>query len=152
MAIIACWLNNYNNLPDIMIFTQAIPDNYSTDKIIADIKDIENIYDEINETQTYSPISYKYIHYYKDGSPCHAGIPLENVFNYLFDSEMKDKNYFWCNAQFIVTKELILNNSIDFYKRILDLLKLNTNDINLEYYCIERFWGFIFNNNIRKKI
>jgi hypothetical protein len=129
--------DNYDNLDDYTIFLQGNPFEHSPnlfkiiEKYLTNPLDIgiEFISEEILYTNIYN-------------CPYHKNLPLENVYNKLFDRKINHNILqFGSGAQFIVNKKNILLNPKEFYLKIINLLEYSINPI--EGYVIERFHKLI---------
>jgi hypothetical protein len=74
----------------------------------------------------------------------HSGLPLIETYEILFDERKEDMEFqFGAGAQFIVSKNKILQRPKHFYLKIVKMLEDNINPI--EGFVIERFHKLIFN-------
>lgn len=152
-------INNYDNLPEKIIFTQAYPfdhvnfdfinkiNNFNTykDNFLYFSKNILNIqYDEkSNKFFEYGILhGSEWKNYHELNSPIHTTI------KHLF-KDFKERNLkliFGAGAIYGVNKELILKNDKKFYIRCIDILNNSLNLINPdEGHAFERLWFYIFN-------
>ena len=150
-------LTNYENLPDVVVFTQArISDHKGSD----DINYLINIKNEaLQYSKSQNFIIHKdngnNIHFDKEWNLREDGYYLEN--NYKDNNQITflewfktniDINYpnpimIYCNAIFAVKKENIINKPIEYYKRLL--LQVNHHINSTEGHFFERSWYYIFN-------
>lgn len=135
--------DNYDNLSDYTIFLQGNPFDHSPN-IISNLNKYINNTDLNIDFEFLSESVYECNLY---GCSHHDGLPLievyEKIFNLIPDEDIKNKNFkFGSGAQFIVSKNKILQKPKDFYLKIVELLN---NEINpIEGYVIERFHKLIF--------
>lgn len=131
--------DNYDNLPDYMVFLQGNPFDHSPN-IISDLKNIIQIENKPeflflgNQLITYMnkcPI--------KDSFQDH----MIRIYKELFSTEIYSQQIiFTPGAQFMVSKKNILNRPREFYYKILKFLDYSSNPI--EGYVIEIFHKLIF--------
>ena len=125
-------IDNYNNLPDFVCFSQDNP-FYHCKSFIEKV----NSFDFKTE---FLPLGKTYIRDNKD--------ILNQTINYakntgiLYTEPIKFIN----SAQSIVSKELILKNPIEFYERVKNTLS-KTEKINQTNYFVEYLWPTILNFN-----
>ena len=131
--------DNYENLPEYMIFLQGHPFDHSPN-IIKDI----NTYINKEELNIDFEFLSKKIHQCKlSGCKFKPTAPLRKVYNQLFDEKKEDMKFiFGAGAQFIVSKKAVLKRSKEFYSKIVELLSYNSDPI--EGHVIERFHKLIF--------
>lgn len=159
-------INNYNNIKgrlnngydDLNVFSQIIPDNFYQEEFVDFVNNV-NIDNVLKGTII--PLSKLNLQCDILGQPHHnCHLPL---LSFLYEIN-RDINFnatslfnFYANSQFAVKNSTILQNSIKYYERIYNLLTTNYDskdlrtefkDINLYYYCIERLWCFIFNQDL----
>ena len=149
-------ISNYENLPDVIVFTQArISDHKGIDDInyILHIKNnaLHNL-----KSQNYSIYNEndKNIHFCKDWNTINKDFYLPNNYknntpiifidwfkthiNFNYPEPIKIYN----NGIFAVTKKLILNNSLNYYKQLI--LEVNHHINSTEGHFFERSWYYIF--------
>jgi hypothetical protein len=131
--------NNYENLADFTLFVQGNPLEHCSKffEILSDIKSNSKKYE-------YVGISDGLITCDGNGRP-HCGkehLPLAKLYEFLFKKTSPD--VFICNSagQFGVSKNIILKNSKDFYKKALTTVSYSSNPI--EGFCFERMWASLF--------
>ena len=149
-------ITNYDNLPDVIVFTQAI---------IADHKgkdDIQYLINIKNEALNNSKSNNFYTHY--DIGKCVSWDKEWNLRNgkyFLQDNYKNNKpitfiewfktniniNYpnpliAYQNAIFAVKKEIIINKPIEYYKKLI--LEVNHHVNSTEGHFFERSWYYIF--------
>jgi hypothetical protein len=127
---------NYDKLVDFTIFLQGNPFEHSPNvlEILNNSKynkHFEYLCDWLPETCL-------------DDCPYHSGLPMRDTYNRVFQcNETENKNFtFGAGAQFMVSKQRILQRPRDFYKNIVDLLDYHIKPI--EGWVIERLIGEIF--------
>ena len=157
-------ITNYNNLPDVVVFTQArISDHKGSD----DINYLMNIK---NEALVNSKSKNFMIHY--DTGQCLYFDNDWNCKNNYYWSEFNYKNnnqitflewfttniglkypnpiYIYQNAIFAVKKENIINKPIEYYEKLILELKYHNNPIEAHFF--ERSWYYIFSTPISNSI
>lgn len=132
-------INNFNNLPEITVFTQGNPHDHC-----------KNIIDKINNLNKES----KFVNFcdrteYLINLTCkfmpggwNQGI--QNVYYSLFsEPELPDVIEFGAGAIFAVHRNIIKSRSIDFYKKALEFVQ--DSPFNGDYaHALERLWVAIF--------
>lgn len=155
-------INNYDNLPDVVVFTQAcISDHRGKDDIKYLLKlknealyyskslDYMKHYDNINDNK--SPLSkrwntrnnsyYLYNNYKNNKHISYYAWFLKNINN-----KYPDPIKIYTNALFAVRKEYILYHPIKYYKKLI--LEVNHHSDPIEGHFMERSWYYIFINII----
>ena len=142
--------DNYDNLEDYTIFLQGNPFDHSPHVI-------QKLYKYIDDrSKNNLNINFEFISkniYNCKLSLCKHHIELKDfllpIYNYIFDEnrslETNLSFKFGAGAQFIVSKNIILERSKEFYLKIINLLNHNINPI--EGFIIERFHNLILDNN-----
>jgi len=130
---------NYANLADYTIFLQGNPFEHSPNIL----ESLNRYVNSKNLNIGFKFLSERILDSNLSGCPHHANLPLADTYEKIFN-ERKDemKLVFGAGAQFIVSKELILNNSKSFYSKIVELLEYDIQPI--EAYIIERLHEIIF--------
>jgi hypothetical protein len=141
--------DNYENLPDYMIFLQGNPFDHSPNIIQNLKKTIQTITSRPN-TKCFHFLS-EHMHYstlnaqrgiYPECKNIHKD--WERVFGEIVQNKDTDTEcIFGAGAQFVVSKQNVLQNPIEFYKNIVQMLEYDI--CPLEGYNIERFHKYIFN-------
>lgn len=145
-----------NGFDDLNIFSQIIPDNFSQEEFVNFVNNID-----INKIKTGDIIPLSKLNLQCDilGQPHHnCNLPMFNFIKLINPNIIiaKDKLFnFYANSQFAVKNSTILQNNIEYYIRIYNLLiaddsvlRAEFDDINLYYYCIERLWCLVFNQDL----
>lgn len=152
-------INNYENLPEKIIFTQANTSdhvntnfinqvnnfNICNDKFFYFSKDILNIQYDSNKNKFFENgilNNKKWENYHELNSP------ISKVMKKLFKDFKEEhlKIVFGTGAIYGVNKELILRNDKGFYTSCIDILNNSSNLINPdEGHVFERLWFYIFN-------
>jgi len=149
-------INNYSNLPERIVFTQAHPFDHVRDSFLNDI----NIFDKCDRPFYYFSKNILSIQYYKNTFIEYGMLnnrewknyhdinsPIKKTMKTLFH-DYKDENvklFFGTGAIFGVDKLLILRNNIDFYKNCINILNNSSNLVNPdEGHSFERLWYYIF--------
>lgn len=151
-------INNYDNLPDIVVFTQAnISDHRSSGndhKYILSIRDEALQYGKSNYTTTWTPTNNETDWFAPNWNRIHQYcISLSRYKNSEFISfkDWFEKNvgisypipfHLYINAIFAVNKERILQHPLQYY---IDLKSSGDHSINtIESHFFERSWYYIF--------
>jgi hypothetical protein len=131
IAYLTYIINNYDNLPDYVCFSQDDPFYHCPSFI-----DKVNGFDFKSE---FYPLGCTYV---RDGGE------LEKTINYAKKNNIsyKEPIKFISSAQCIVSKKLILKNDLDYYKKIMNTLS-KTEIITHTNYCVEYLWPTILNFN-----
>ncbi len=159
-------INNYDNLPDVVVFTQGrIKDHLfqfreEPHKYLLKLKDEafkygksnsrwvfrennEAIYDnnDINWKKDWNLKNGRYFlnNNYKDNKP----IIYEDWFKKYIDKDYPNPFHIYTNGLFAVKKELILNKPIEYYKILIKEVDHHIN--SAEGHFFERAWYYIFN-------
>lgn len=155
-------VNNYDNLSDLTIFTQAFPfDNIPS---FFDFLDYDVSLDQFE----------KYFNWYgtkvhecdQNGSPgiypITSGHPnphnrtVRTIYEDIFSDECPSEIVFRPNASFSVSKDLILKHPKEFYEKLIGYLNYPEQfDYEGQFKCnpyeahvIERLWGIIFDEEV----
>jgi hypothetical protein len=131
--------DNYHSLDEYTIFLQGNPFDHSPN-VISKISKYINTPRLDVDFEFLSGLVYNCN---LSGCPYHHGLPLVDTYEKLFGHRLNHMEFqFGAGAQFIVSRERILQRPIEFYQRIVDMLQ---NDINpIEGFVIERFHKLIF--------
>tara|TARA_B100000035_G_scaffold314193_1_gene329792 strand:- start:12135 stop:14495 length:2361 start_codon:yes stop_codon:yes gene_type:complete len=134
--------DNYDNLPDYVIFLQGHPFDHSPNLY----KNLNNIIDK-NNFKNFEWLSELITKDDLNGNPNHPGLEIGKYYEKVFNKKTSLKNFiFGCGAQFIVSKKLILKNTKDFYSNIIKSLDYSINPS--EVYSLERLHELIFSKFI----
>lgn len=130
--------DNYDNLADYTIFLQGNPFDHSPN-IITNL----NICINQNLNIDFEFLSERILYCNLSGCPHHFGIPLIETYEKVFNERKECMAFiFGAGAQFIVSKQKILQRPKEFY---LNIVKILENDVNpIEGFAIERFHKLIF--------
>ena len=147
-------IENYNRLPDVVIFTQAnVSDHKGTNELhhLFKIKDEALQNGKSNPTAQDESSSWKPDWNYEDGKWFMDGhykdgkhVVFDDWFKTHVSARYPEKLQIYPNAIFAVKKEYILKNSIDFYKGLISLVNWENNPI--EAHFLERSWYYIFSD------
>ena len=133
--------NNYENLSDYTIFLQGNPFDHSPNII----SNLTNYIYNNNLNINFEFLS-EDIHISSLDLQCHKYLECKHIHNTwkrIFGINLNNKEcIFGAGAQFIVSKNKILNNTKDFYKNIVKILEYSINPV--EGYHVERFHKYIF--------
>ena len=139
--------DNFDNLADYTIFLQGRPFDHSPNIINNLNKYINNIDSNLDSNIDFEFLSENILDCNLSGCVYHGGLPLIEVYEKLFNVFLEDneKNMsfiFGAGAQFIVSKQKILQRPKEFYLNIVEMLG---DDISpIEGFVIERFHKLIF--------
>jgi hypothetical protein len=150
-------ITNYDNLPDVIVFTQA---NISDHKGSNDI----NYLIKIKNEALYNSKSTNFISHYQTENDTNCWNNEFNLINgeYFLKNNYKNNNCItfinwfknninitypnpikiYCNAIFSVKKENIINKPIEYYKNLI--LEVNHHINPTEGHFFERSWYYIF--------
>jgi len=148
-------IHNYDNLPDVVVFTQArISDHKGSDDIhyLINIKNEALCYTKSQNFVIHNDVG-KCIHFDKTWNVRPEGYYLKdnyknNPITFLdwfktnIDVNYPNPIYLYCSAIFAVKKEIILNKPIDYYKKLI--LEINHHNDPAEGHFFERSWYYIF--------
>lgn len=132
--------DNYDNLADYTFFLQANPFDHSPNII----SNLNNYINNKDLSIDFEFLSELIINCNLTGCSYHTGLPLIESYEKLFGERKENMEFqFGAGAQFIVSKQKILQRPKEFYLKIIEMLDKNINPI--EGYVIERFHKLIFN-------
>jgi hypothetical protein len=148
-------VSNYEGLPEKIIFTQAHPNDHVSENFKSDFFDFLNSPDEfryfsknilemridqdgVEESGILNGSFWRNKHSLES---CCVTVPFELI------PKIESKKWlFGTGAIFGVSRELILKNSKEFYRRSLDILEESSDPvISPEAHAFERSWHLIFN-------
>ena len=148
-------INNYDELPEKIIFTQAHPNDHVSENFKSDFFDFLNSPDEfryfsknilemridqdgVEESGILNGSFWRNKHSLES---CCVTVPFELI------PKIESKKWiFGTGAIFGVSRESILKNSKEFYRRSLDILEESLDPVNPpEGHAFERSWYLIFN-------
>ena len=152
-------ITNYDNLPDVVVFTQArISDHKGRDDVnyLINIKNDALKYSKsrnfFNHNDTGNNIHWdkewnlrKDGYYLKDNYKNNKPITFLEWFKRNIDINYPNPISIYCNAIMAIKKENIINNPIEYYKRLI--LEVNHHINSTEGHFFERSWYYIFNKN-----
>jgi hypothetical protein len=149
-------ITNYDNLPDVIVFTQArISDHKGADDVnyLIDIKN-QSLYNSKSQNfHVHNDVGVS-IHFDKEWNLRKEGYYLKD--NYKNNKPITFLEWFktninvnypnpiniYINAIFAVKKENIINKPIEYYKRLI--LEVNHHIDSTEGHFFERSWYYIF--------
>ncbi len=140
-------VDNYDNLDDYLIFLQGYPFDHSPN-IIEQLHNITNDYNNNNNLDKYNFFYLSHYMHYKSVYDETVTYPQNvNMFDTIYKIFGKKGDNFPCifgaGAQFMVSKQFILNRTKSFYENIVKLLDYDI--CPNEGYDIERLHYYIFN-------
>lgn len=128
-------INNYESLPDYTYFVR-------TSQLV---QHCPNLFDyvEKGDPKPFEFISRNILECNSLGEPHHPGLPLQRFWDAIYSEySCPEKFTFGAGGQFVVSRDLILSNSLDFYVTVRSLISTRINPI--EDNVLERLWGNIF--------
>ena len=151
-------ITNYDNLPDVVVFTQA----KISDHIVLDKDDINYLLTLKDQAFVNNKSIPNLIHSQTNIHSCwdkkwnvnngqfvlennyfnNLQITFEDWFKTHINSNYPEPIHIYRNGIFAVKKELILNNSIEYYKQLI--LQVNHHINPTEGHFFERSWYYIF--------
>jgi len=149
-------ITNYDNLPDVVVFTQArISDHKGSDDInyLIYIKNQALNCSKSNNFVIHNDAE-NCIHFGKEWNLRQDGYFLKdnyknnNQITFLewfknnIDTNYPDPIFVYCNAIFAVKKENIINKPLEYYKKLI--LEVNHHINSTEGHFFERSWYYIF--------
>jgi len=150
-------INNFDNLPEKIIFTQAHPFDHVRNTFINEINNFNNCsfnffyfsknilkiqYNKNNFLEYGNLNGSKWENYHDINSP--LSTTMKKLFENFKDQELNI--IFGTGAIYGVNKELIIKNEKDFYIKCIDVLNSSLNLKNPdEGHSFERLWYHIFN-------
>jgi hypothetical protein len=153
-------INNYDNLPDIVVFTQAnISDHKGSNNILHLIKlkkeaelnskslQLKTHYDGTSEFWWDKDWNVKDPNFLsKNNYKNNRHMLFMDWFKENIDINYPNPIHIYPNAIFAVKKELILNKPLEYYKKLI--LEVNHHINPVEGHFFERSWYYIFNIQI----
>lgn len=131
--------DNYNNLADYTIFLQGNPFDHSPNII----SKLNHYINNANLSIDFEFLSENIYNCNLIGCSHHKGLPLIETYENLFGEKKDNMEFkFGAGAQFIVSKNKILQRPKEFYLKIVEMLNKDINPI--EGFVIERFHKLIF--------
>ena len=149
-------ITHYENLPDVVVFTQArISDHKGRDDVnyLINIKNEALIHSKSQNVNVFSNRCTCFGEKWnlKNDGTFYLNDNYKNNRPIIFIEWFKDninKTYptpihVYCNAIFAVKRELILKNPLEYYKKLI--LEVNHHICSTEAHFFERSWYYIFN-------
>lgn len=128
-------IDNYENLPDYTYFIR-------TSQVATQSPDI---FDRVESSIPvyYEALSRNILSCNKNGEPHHPGLPLQRFWDAIYPEYACPESFtFGAGAQFVVSREAILSNSLDFYINVRELISKRASPP--EDFILERMWSYIF--------
>jgi hypothetical protein len=148
-------ITNYDNLPDVVVFTQArISDHRGADNIhyLINMKNSalcnsksQNflIHNDVGRCVNFDKTwNLRKSGYYLKDNYKNNPITFLDWFKTNIHMHYPNPIYLYCNGIFAVKKENILNNPIEYYKRLI--IEVNHHIDPAEGHFLERSWYYIF--------
>jgi len=137
-------IQNYDNLSDLVFFTQGNPFDHSPEFL-----DIMNTIIDSREDFSplpfpdFQPLSRTVLTSNNAGCPHHKGLPLKRVYKQISDKNEESLQIrFSPGALFAATKKAIHRHPKEYYEKLIKLVDYDINPI--EGFCFERLWEDIF--------
>jgi len=131
-------IDNYENLPEYNYF-------FRTSQIVSQCPTILDEIDHLVEVP-FRSLSKAILTADPTGAPHHPNLPIRGLWERVYEGiSCPESLEFGAGAQFVVSREAIEINSLDFYVNLLDLLKNNFQQVR--DFCMERLWSSIFRVN-----
>jgi len=152
-------ITNYDNLPDVVVFTQAKISDHRTEgdaiNYLLKLKDDALINGKsephIIHCQTNNNMCWDKewnlnngLYFLQNNYLNNTPIIFEDWFKTYININYPQPFCIYSNGIFAVKKELILNNSVEYYKKLI--LQVNHHINSTEGHFFERSWYYIFNN------
>jgi hypothetical protein len=83
----------------------------------------------------------------KTGMPNHGGLPIEKIWNELFDMPCPEKIYFPPGGHFCISDINVKKRPLYFYEKIVNILETDVSSP----YVFERLEPYVFNTNYKIK-
>jgi hypothetical protein len=150
-------IDNYNHLPDVIVFTQArISDHTGSDDInylmkmkneaIELGKSVPNvIYNHNDNKPWYWKPEFNFNPEFNSCSTNYQNgikISFKDWFVKNINPEYPNPIKIYCNALFAVKKELVISRPIEYYENLLKTVEYHNNPV--EAHFLERSWFYIF--------
>lgn len=138
IAYLTYIVEHYHNLPDYVCFAQDYPFDH-TNETGHDFIDIVNNFTSMHPLPAFFPLG---LCYYRDSTPdfCHLNWTLDFVKQNNIEIKLPLK--FISSAQCIVSKHLILKQSLEFYNKLLGVFPTYTH-LTMTNYAMEYLWPTI---------
>jgi hypothetical protein len=155
-------IKNYNNLPDVVIFTQAkISDHKGSDDVnyLIQLKNEALQHTKSQNFFTHNDIGNDFYwdkdwnfrngkYYLNDNYKNNKPIIFIEWFKNNVSTNYPNPINIYCNAIFAVKKENIINKPIEYYKKLI--LEVNHHINSTEGHFFERAWYYVFDANSNK--
>lgn len=122
---------NYFNLPSYIVFLQGDP-HYHCPNVIELINSHSDEY--------FKSLSTRFVVDDETGAPNHPGLPIKEIAQLLNLNTISQFYQFGPGAQYIVSKELILNKTFDWWCNAYEIHE----NFKLSPWVYERLWPIIF--------
>jgi len=134
-------VDNYENLADLIVFSQANPFDHQSEFIL--------MLNALPENTKFEAFGNLYINSDRYGMPCTAswigGIPMERVYRELFNTPYPNVIACYANSIFAASKQRIIKHSKEFYEKMLRMIDYEHTPV--EVFCLERFWHIIMSEH-----
>lgn len=133
-------IKHYPHFPDHLIFLQGGVLDHSS-SLFARIRELARV----NFSKcAYVPLGWPLEVNRLDGFPTHIGLPIQRIFERLFNVSCPRYCFFCCASLFIASRARVLSRPIVFYEELMQIIY----DEPLAGYVLERLWGVIFNGDL----
>lgn len=130
-------VNNYDNLSDKILFTQA----KITDHGASELNYISNFFKLTEKNINYESFVVPALECDDFGSPNHSGLEIKHFWEHVFGSECPKSFSFYPCGIFVTSESAIKKHDLLFYKKILKTFEWeNGSQID---YILERLWSYI---------
>lgn len=141
-------IHNYDNLSDLVFFTQGNPFDHSPEflDIMNQIIDSQEDFSP-SPFPDFQPLSRTILTSNVANCPHHKGLPLKRVYQQIADKNVESLAIrFSPGALFSVTREAIRRHPREYYEKLIKMVDYDINPI--EGFCFERLWGEIFSRKL----
>ena len=138
-------IQNYDNLPDVMVFSQARIDDHGYYKPLEFLKNIAIQAEKYGFSNNFSRTTIPHdwvLRYYKTPLASRSNLTFGRWMDMYLNGYRPNLKIFWCGI-FAVRKENILKRSKESYIQLLQHLDYHNNPVEGHYF--ERTWEIILN-------
>jgi hypothetical protein len=130
-------VNNYDNLSDKILFTQAKISDHRHEQV----NSLSDFFNETPKNTNYHSFVTLSLDCNDFGSPHHTGLKIKHFWENLFETKCPKSLTFHPNGIFITSESAIKKHDLFFYKKILETFN-SENGTQIDY-ILERLWGYI---------
>lgn len=146
-------ISNYDNLSDYTVFCQGNPIDHCKN-FVENVKNIDPIIKNDLKLKRKGIVFWGDVEQIEKISGAKSkqhpvGVPIYYFLDLLFELKAVDDIdiKYYCGAQFLVSKDNILNRPKSFYEFLINFVSKEIDPI--EGYVYERIWQFIFNKYLK---